>query len=227
MAKASKKKEERKRLDGVEETLTKTEQFIEDNYKQLLYGLAIVVVIVGAVWLVKIRLNSRANEALSQMYVAEDYFSKDSLNYALNGDGNYLGFLDIASTYKLTRPGNLSNYYAGVCLLRLGQYEDAIKYLEKFRKNDNAVAPVAYGCIGDAYVELGDTEKGISYYLKAIDYSDNSFYDPIYLLKAGELYEMQGDNEKALEMYQTIKDKYPDSTEGSNIDKYIVRVKIN
>ncbi|MDX2415278.1 MAG: tetratricopeptide repeat protein, partial [Bacteroidales bacterium] len=124
-----KQQTETKGFENVEETLSRTEQFIEDNYKQLLYGLAVIVVIVGAIWLIRLRINNKTNDALAQMYVAEDYFAKDSINLALNGDGNYLGFIDIAKEYKSTKPGNLANYYAGVCFLHSGQYEDAIDYL--------------------------------------------------------------------------------------------------
>ncbi len=213
-----------KGIENVEATLTRTEQFIEDNYRLLLYGLAIIVIAVGAVWLINMRTKSKSNDARSQMYVAEEYFANDSINLALYGDGNYLGFLDIADEYSFTKPGNLANYYAGVCYLRNGDYEEAIDYLNKFKKNDLAISPIAYGCTGDAWVELGDTQKGIEFYLKAVDHSDNSFYNPLYLLKAGQLYEMDGNKAKALELYQRIKDVYPDSNEGNTIEKYIARV---
>ncbi|HCC71170.1 MAG TPA: tetratricopeptide repeat protein [Bacteroidales bacterium] len=225
MAKA-KKKESPKAIEGVEETLTKTEQFLEDNWKSITYGLAVVAVLVGVVWLYNKRIGNKTEEALSQMYVAEEYFANDSLDLALYGDGNYLGFIDIADEYRSSRPGNLANYYAGICLLRSGQYEDAIDYLEKFKKNDMSLSPVALGCIGDAYVELGETDKGIDYYLKAADYSDNSFYNPLYLMKAGQLYELEDNYVEALKIYQIIKNEYPESSEGRNIDKYIARVKV-
>jgi len=133
MAKKAKKKVSPKAIEGVEETLTKTEQFLENNWKTITYGLGAVAVIVGIVWLYNKRVDSKTEEALSQMYVAEDYFANDSLDLALYGDGNYLGFIDIADEYKSTRPGNLANYYAGICYLRSGQYEDAIDYLERFK----------------------------------------------------------------------------------------------
>ena len=57
------------------------------------------------------------------MYQAERYLEMDSLKLALNGDGNYLGFLDIAKDYKFTTAGNLAKYSAGICYLHLGDYE--------------------------------------------------------------------------------------------------------
>ncbi len=225
MAKSN-KKEAAKGIEGVEETLTKTEQFLENNWKAITYGLAVIAVVVGVVWIYNKRLDSKTEEALSQMYVAENYFAADSMNLALYGDGNYLGFIDIADEYGSTRPGNLANYYAGVSFLRLGQFEDAIDYLKKFKKRDESVSPVAIGCIGDAYVELGDTDRGIEYYLRAANYSENTFYNPLYLFKAGQLHEIEGRYDEALDIYHRIKDEYPESSEGNNIDKNIARVKV-
>lgn len=224
MAKSN-KKENLKGFENVEETLTRTEQFLEDNYKSMLYILGVVVIIVGGVWIGKLRINSKTNEAQAQMYVAEDYFAKDSFNLALYGDGNYLGFIDIASEYKLTRTGNLANYYAGVCLLNLGEYQNAIDYLDKFRKRDKLVSPVALGCIGDAYIELGETAKGIEYYNKAASFTENDFFSPIFIMKAGQIFELEGDYNSALAKYEEVKAKFPDSNEGNNIEKYIARVK--
>jgi tetratricopeptide (TPR) repeat protein len=213
-------------LKNVEETLTKTEQFLEQNYKLLLIGLGIIVALVGLFWLSRIYLNKRNDEAQSQMYQAERYMEMDSLKLALNGDGNYLGFLDIASEYKFTNAGNLARYSAGLCYLHLGNYEDAIDFLNKYTKKDKVLGSLAIGATGDAYVELGDVEQGISKYLEAAEYGSNSFNTPVFLMKAGELYEMNGNYAEALKLYERIKDEYPESTEGSSIDKYLARAKL-
>ena len=112
-------------IKNVEETLTKTEQFLEENYKPLLIGLGVIVVLVGLFWLGRMYIGKKNEEAQSQMYQAQKYLELDSINLALNGDGNYLGFLDIANDYKFTSAGNLARYSAGICYLHLGNYEDA------------------------------------------------------------------------------------------------------
>jgi tetratricopeptide (TPR) repeat protein len=213
-------------IKNVEETLTRTEQLLEENYKPLLIGLAVLVVLVGIVWLGRMYLTRKNDEAQSQMFQAQKYLEMDSINLALNGDGNYLGFIDIASEYKFTKAGNLANYSAGICYLHLGKYDEAIEYLNKYSKKDNVIGSIAIGATGDAYVELGDTEKGIAKYLEAANYADNSFNTPLYLMKAGELYELSGKYKEALDLYQRIKDEYPTSTEGITIDKYIARAKL-
>ena len=213
-------------ISNVEETLTRTEQYLEENYKTMLTGLAVIIILVGLGWLGKIYLTKRNDEAQSQMYQAERYLEMDSLNLALNGDGNYLGFLDIAKSYRLTKSGNLARYSAGICYLHLGKYQEAIDYLTKYSKKDKVIASLAIGAMGDAYVELGDLDKGISKYIEAADYARNSFNTPLFLMKAGELYEMNGKQSEALKVYERIQSEYPESTEGSTIDKYIARVKL-
>lgn len=213
-------------IKNVESTLTTTEQFLESHYKELLIGLGVVVLLIGIFWVGRIYLGKQDEEAKSQMYQAEKYFEMDSLNLALNGDGNYLGFIDIANDYKYTNSGNLARYNAGLCYLHLGQYEDAIDYLGKYKRKDKLIASLAIGATGDAYVELGDVEKGISLYLEAADFGDNSFNTPIFLMKAAELHELNNNYEKALELYERIQKEYPESTEGMSIEKYIARVKL-
>jgi len=213
-------------ISNVEQTLTRTEQYLEENYKTLLTGLAIIAAIVGLGWLGKLYLSKRDDEAQSQMYQAERYLEKDSLKLALNGDGNYLGFLDIEKNYKLTKSGNLARYCAGICYLHLGQYQDAIDHLNKYSKKDKVIGSLAIGATGDAYVELGDMDKGISKYIEAADYAKNSFNTPLFLMKAGELYELNGKYSDALKIYERIQSEYPESTEGSTIEKYIARVKL-
>jgi tetratricopeptide (TPR) repeat protein len=224
---AKKKKEQSPQgLKNVEETLSKTEQFLEQNYKPLLIVLGIFVLLVGIFWLGRMYISGRDREAQSQMYQAERYLEIDSLNLALYGDGNYLGFLDVSKDYKFTSTGNLALYGAGICFLRLGQYEEALEVLNKYSKKDKVIGSLAIGATGDAYVEMGDTEKGLSKYLEAAEYADNSFNTPLFLMKAAELYELEGNYSKALELYLRIQSEYPESTEGQSIEKYITRVRL-
>ena len=213
-------------ISNVEETLTRTEQYLEENYKVLLIGLGVIVILVGIFWLGKLYLNKRNDEAQSQMYQAERYLEMDSLNLALNGDGNYLGFLDISKDYKYTRAGNLAMYSAGICYLHLGDYEAAIEFLGKYSKKDKVLGSIAIGATGDAYVELGDLDKGVKKYIEAADFAENSFNTPLFLMKAGEVYELNGNYSEALKLYERIENEFPESTEGTTIEKYITRVKL-
>lgn len=223
-----KKNNQADNLTEVESALTKTEQFLESNQK--LIGIvigAIVIITVGYLGLNKFYLEPRDKDAQDQMFMAQNYFEKDSFNLALNGDGNNPGFLDIIDDFGSTDAGNLSNYYAGISYLHLGQYEDAIDYLKKFDSDDALLGPISLGAQGDAQLELGKTDAALDLYTKAYKMNDNELTTPIYMLKAGELLESTSKSNEALAIYETIKQKFPESNEGRNIDKYIARLKSN
>ena len=215
------------RLENIEETLGKTEQFIVNNQKVITGIIAVIVLIVlGYFGYNKYYLEPKTEEAYDQMYSAQFYFQIDSLDKALNGDGNHLGFIDIASDYSMTKPGNLANYYAGACFLRKGKFEDAIEYLKEFDADDALIRPMAIGAIGDAYMELGNNDDAVSYYLQAADYNENEFTAPLFLYKAGETYELMGEYGKAIDAYEKIKNKYSQSNEARTIDKNIGRATV-
>ena len=209
----------------IEETLSKTEQFIEENQKSLM---TIIGAIVGIVALFSVYQNfyiePMEKEAQAEMYMAEIYFQKDSFNLALNGDGQYLGFLDIADDYSSTNVGQLANYYAGLSYLHTADYDNAIKYLGDFSSDDIILSSLALGCIGDAYMELGDTDAALDAYADAVNNSANVFTSPRYMMKQAMIYTSNGDNNKALDLFKAIQSDYKTSREANGIEKYIARV---
>jgi tetratricopeptide (TPR) repeat protein len=211
---------------AVEEALSKTEHFIEQNQKLLTIVIGVIVVVVLLFFGFKrFYMAPREQEAKEQMYMAERYFESDSLLLALNGDGMYPGFLDIIDDYSMTKSANLSKYYAGISYLRLGNYNEAIDYLKKFKGKDNILGPMAKGAIGDAYMELGQQKDAADYYSAAAALKENEFTTPLFLMKSGWTYELMKDYKKALESYEKIKTGFPSSNEAREIDKYIARVK--
>jgi len=224
----SKKKDKaEENIEVVENALSKTEMYIENNQKSLSVIILDIIVIVGGYMAFnKFYVAPMEDEAKSQMFIAEQYFAQDSFNLALNGDGNYLGFLDIFDEYGLTKSANLANYYIGISYLHLGQYEDAIEYLEKFDSEDNILDGLAVSAIGDAYAQLNEKEKARDYYLKAATIKPNEFTTPIFLFKAGILSEQLDDNQMALDTYKKLEKEYPNSNEARKIEKYVARVNL-
>ncbi|MDR1864628.1 MAG: tetratricopeptide repeat protein [Bacteroidales bacterium] len=225
----SKKKIEKveERVEGVEQALTKAEQLLETYRKQILWA---VGVIVGVVLLYmafqRYYVERRSAEAAEQMFPAERFFENDSWELALDGDGNNMGLIDIINEYTFTPSARLAKYYAGICYLRLGDYENAISYLSKFKSKDIILSSMALGCIGDAYAETGDVDKAVAFYKKAANNRKNDFTSPFYLLRAGILLEQQERYREADELYRRIRNEYANTTEGRNIGKYITRVAI-
>ena len=211
--------------EALAEQFSKTEEYINRN-KKMLIGIGSAVALLIAGFFGYRYYNSTQNaEAQAEMFQAVYYFEQDSLNLALNGDGQNLGFTDIADMYSSTDAGNLANYYAGAAYLKQGKYELAILYLKDFSSNDLLVQARAYSLIGDAYMEQGDFENAAEYYNRAADYKSNKFFTPQYLMKEALAYERIGDTEKAKDTYQQILDNYKDSPEYNTALKYSARLK--
>jgi len=211
-------------FENIEETLTQTEQFIVNNQRNISIAVGVIIVIIlGFFGYQKYYIEPKTQEAQEQIYMAQGYFEADSLDKALYGDGNSLGFIDIAEEYNMTEPGNLANYYAGIISLKKGDFQQAIDYLEGFDGEDHFVGPMATAAIGDAYVELGDLNKGADYYIEAADQKSNDLTTPLFLFKAGQVYELLKAYDNAIRIYTRIKDEYPKSSEARTIEKYIGR----
>ena len=224
MAKENVKKDE-ERLESIESTLGKTEMFIEDNKKTIsIIVVALVIVVLAIFGIKKYYIEPRNDEAMAQMFRAEQFFSSDDYATALNGDGNNAGFIDVINNYGGTKAGNLAKYYAGICYLNLGDFNNAIKYLGEYNGKDEIVKPLAMGAMGDAYLELDNAAEAAKCYEKAALDSKNTFTTPMMLMKAGYSYEMVENYQKALEMYTIIQKEYPTSNEGFSIEKNIAYV---
>ena len=210
-------------VEAVVEAVSKTEKFFNENGKVLggiVAGLAVVAAIVFC-WY-KFAYQPAVEEAQGQMAVAEENFRAADYELALNGDGNVLGFSQIIDEYG-AKAGKAVYFYAGVCELQLGNYELAIDNLKAYKGKDAILKARALACIADAYVGLENYNKALACFEKAAKTADN-MYAAGYLLKAGAVAEKLGDNAKALSFYQTIKDQYPQSMEGYDVDKYIGRI---
>ena len=208
----------------IDETIGKAEGYIQENKKSLsIIGGAIVLVVGGYFVYTSLIVAPQEKEAEKDMFAAEGYFAQDSLKLALNGDGNKMGFLQIIDNYGSSQSANLAHYYAGICFLRKGEYDNAIEYLSKYDAEDDITGALALGGIGDANLELGKKDDALKYYKKAIDWDNNQFTAAVYLMKAAMVYEMLGDYKSAADFYEKIKKDYPNTSEAREVDRYIAR----
>lgn len=206
----------------------KSSEALIDKYKKpVMAGLAVVVVAVAGFFLYKSFIlepkNQEANEAL---FKGEQYFAMNDYERALKGDSTgYKGFIYIAEEYSSTKAGNLARLYAGMSYAQSGNYQEAVKYLESYDKcDDEMITPAAVGVLGNCYAQLNQLDKATETLLKAAEMADNNTLTPMYLQQAGEIFESQGNTDKALNCYNEIKNKYPQSMQAVEIDKYIERL---
>lgn len=213
-------------FENIEQTLTKTERFLEENAKQVGIAIAAIVAVVVVFFLYNTQIaEPKAKDASTEMAQAVKWFEADSMNLALNGNSASYGLLDILEEYGSTPAGNSANYYAGLAYYTLGDFQNAISYLDNYRASEVATAAVAKGAIGDAFVELGQMDDALDYYLKAVNATDNSFTTPLYLWKAGLIYESMEKNSKAVALYERIAEDYPESRQAAGIASVIAALK--
>lgn len=206
----------------IADVISKTEVFVRENQKKI-FGVitAIVVVILGYFALQKYYFEPRELQAAEEMFAAENWFGQDSLQLALTGNAKYMGFEGIIDEYGSTKSGRLAKYYAGVASLRLGKYQEAIDYLSSYNGKDTFTKVLAVIGTADAYMEQGNTKEAISLYEKAAKMEDNFVTAPFAMFKAAFAYQMEGNSEKAAQLFKEIKTKYPQSVESRTADKYI------
>ena len=225
---ADKKVQEAVQAVEVNESLESVKGFWEKNRKVII-GIATAVIVVFGGWYIYKNFIQKPKEerASEAMFKAEEYFQKDSLDVALNGDGQNKGFLYVVNNYGGTKAGNLAHFYAGVVYLKKGDFNNAIKYLKDFSTDSKQIQMVAYGRLADAYSESGKKEDAVEYYKKAGKYfPEDEFNSSEFLFRAGYLLESLNKNNEAVEVYKEIKEKYPRTEKGFTIDKYIYRLSI-
>lgn len=203
----------------LQQSVDRAQDFYSKNKNIILVALVAVVVVIGG-FIGYNRFFKEPNEKKAQeaIFAAQNYLAVDSFRLALSGDGNTYGFLQVIDKYGSTKAGNLARYSAGVCYVKLGDYQKGIEQLKAFSSDDLVLQPLANGLIGDAYMELNKADDAVSYYKKA-GAADNELISPIYLLRAGLALEKANKPQDAIAVYKEIRQKYPQTNEGREMDK--------
>jgi tetratricopeptide (TPR) repeat protein len=219
---------------SIDPSLEGIQLFYAKNKKMITYvGGGLIVLIAAVVYFKLFYLPEQENEAANEMFWAESAFEKDSFNLALKGgamvmavDGQkpMLGFEQLADQYSMTKQGNLANYYAGICLMRTGKFEQAIESLSKYDGNDDVVAPIAIGAIGDCHMELNHMDDALKYYMNASEKSNNDFTTPYFLKKAAFVLESKKSYAEAADVYERIRKEFPRSGEAQEAAKNVARL---
>ena len=199
--------------DALAARLAESEEFVRRNRNILLGVLVLVVAAVAGAFGYYYWRTDQNTQAQNAMYKAVDYWTADSLNKATKGDGKHPGLDKVASEYSGTKAGNLADFYAGVAALKLGKYQDAYNYLDKFSADDYLVQSRAYSLMGDAKLELNQPKEAAELYAKAADHNPNDQFSPGYVLKQGVALEAAKDNGGALKAYDRILDDYATAPE--------------
>ena len=206
------------------DNLENTSEFIErlkSNKKFKMVAMAVgaaVVLILGYVVYYNLVYVPQNEKSKTAYWLELVQLENDSLDIALDG------LQSIAKNYDGKIGGEISNYLSGRILMEKGEYQDALKFLEKADIEDVYVGTMVIGLQGDCHAELGNFEKAVKLYEKAAKRQPNEMTTPAYLKKAGLVYELELKNfEKAASLYTQIENDYYDYAKMNNIEKYIAR----
>ena len=206
-----------KNTSGAPQDLSdKTEQFIENNSRNLTMAIgAVALVIVSVVGYGELVTEPAELEANENAWRSEQYFMMDSVDLALNGDGLYPGLYDIVDEHDGTTAAARARYEIGTILRSQGDYQGAIEAFEEAGLQDDVLSVLSQINIGDCAVELGDYSAASSAFNKAASASRSSigedYLSPIALYK-GALVDLElGDRGAAKDKLDRIVADYPTS----------------
>lgn len=210
-----------------EEVIAKAKDFWTKNSKVILGVGTLLVLLVGGYWGYKNFVQKPKEEkAIDAMFKAEDYYRQDSIQLALNGDGQYQGFLKIMDKYSGTEAANLARFYAGSCYLKLDDNANAIKHLEKFKTNAKQIQQRAYKLLGDAYADMGKNTDAFDYYKKAAHHFEKDEVNSAEALFMAAYFadRVLKNQKEAIDLFKELKEKYPRTTQGTEADTYLAQL---
>lgn len=208
---------------NVEDTLTKSEEFIIKNKKSIIGSVVVIILVIAGILMYKnLYAEPREAKANAALFGSEELFTQNNFEQALNGDSlGSIGFINVIDQYSGTKAANLAKAYAGICYAQLGQFEKALPYLDGFKSNEKMVSSAILGAAGNCYAQMGQLDKAATTLVNAANKSESNTLSPIFLQQAGEIYVKLGKYSDAIKAYNQIKDKYFQSYQAMGIDKYI------
>jgi tetratricopeptide (TPR) repeat protein len=194
-----------KKLEAFEQSLTKTEMYIEENKNSLMIIVLAIIVLFGGYYAYQgFYVKPQAEKAQNHMFTAENYFKKGDFETALNGDGQDIGFIEMTEDFGGTPAGNLANAYAGICLAKTGKFDEAISYLEAYDNSSSVVAPMVKSALANAYLQTNDTDKGLSLLIESANETENKFAKSSILMRAANVARGLDNKDQAIKLYNEV-----------------------
>jgi tetratricopeptide (TPR) repeat protein len=166
--------------------------------------------------------NKEANEALWRV---EQWVEMDSMNWVLQGNGEFIGAEELMNKYSGTAAAEKAKYYTACAKRNNGDFQGALDLFKDVDFNDNTVGVQAIGNAGDMYVELGQFDDAADWLQKAAKKAMSSdskdALAPVYLMKAARVQVERQDFSSAKELLQEVVDNFKRSQEIGEAQKML------
>ncbi len=195
-----------------------------DTHKTVVYGVlgALVVLALAVVGWMYYK-EAQGEKALVAMAPAVRAYEQGNFREALDGPQGSPGLMAIADDYSGTPSGNLAAYYAADASYRLGEYDQALRFFDDYDADENILGASALAGEAAAYEAKGDFARAAERYMDAADFLESELTAPQYLFSAARAFEQAGRYDRAVEVYTTLRDDYPESNLTANIDFFVAR----
>jgi predicted negative regulator of RcsB-dependent stress response len=122
-------------------------------------------------------------------------------------------FLEVASQYGRTRPGQVARYYAALSEIPLKNFADAEKNLKQLDSGtDENLAGLARFQLAAVYDQEGKASQAVDLYKQLSDKPTVFVPKPLVLLTLADHYR-KSDPTQAAKLYNQVKQEFPDAAE--------------
>ncbi len=187
--------------------------FLKRNLTAVLAATVLVILVLGGGIFYYFYSQARQVEAQELLVNAEQAFQQGEFETALWGDDVQLrvGLLEIIDNYGRTSAGNLARYYAAVAEAELGNYDDALRYIERFDppRGILGVGPISFHAV--VLSNLGEYSRAADVFVKAAEWDINEATTPQNLFNAAQAAMEADEVARATQLVTRILSDYEDS----------------
>jgi len=210
---AGKRKIIKKKLKEPDEFISFTDhafRFIVRYYRQIITGVVILGVLLGAFFLFQKWEEKKEGEAYQVFGTALQLYQMVDSPYREGSTADYKSLMEkfdeVITKFPRTSSGKLSLLYKGNLHLKLGEFDDAIKAYETFLEKagkEKFYRLLAMEGLGYAHEGKKEYEKAVEAYERMLGAGEGLQIANAYLSK-GRCYEKLGKKNEALESYKTF-----------------------
>ncbi len=190
-----------------------TTSFLKRNKTAVIAASLVFLLVVGGGIFYFFYSQAQEAEAQELLVHAEQSFQRGDFETALWGDDERLrvGLIDIINNFGRTSAGNIARYYAAVAEAELGNYDEALRYIERFDppRGILGVGPISFHAV--VLSNVGEYSKAADVFEKAAEWDINEATTPQNLFNAAQAAMEADEIARASRLVSRILDEYEDS----------------